>query len=328
MVRRKTVTCCIFVRIGFQPSKSIADVTGGVVNSGGVVVGREVDAVEMDAVEMNRLSWNAATVAHNSHKGDQAQFFRNGGSTLFPEEVALLGEIDGSSILHLQCNSGQDSLSLAALGAAVTGVDISDSAIDFARTLSAESGIAADFERADVSAWLRDAGATGRKFDRVFSSYGTVIWLPDLDEWAEGIAGVLAPNGRFVLVEFHPFAMCFDEKWSLTYPYGGGTPVTEPGGVGDYVADSADLVLPGAQGDGVENFENPFPSCEFNWSIAEVLGALRRAGLTLESFDEYPYANGWQGFEEMAELGGKRWGVPAGRPEIPLMYSLSVRLAD
>ncbi|WP_256922003.1 class I SAM-dependent methyltransferase [Rhodococcus erythropolis] len=237
--------------------------TGGVVNSGGVVVGREVDAVEMDAVEMNRLSWNAATVAHNSHKGDQAQFFRNGGSTLFPEEVALLGEIDGSSILHLQCNSGQDSLSLAALGAAVTGVDISDSAIDFARTLSAESGIAADFERADVSAWLRDAGATGRTFDRVFSSYGTVIWLPDLDEWAEGIAGVLAPNGRFVLVEFHPFAMCFDEKCSLTYPYGGGTPVTEPGGVGDYVADSADLVLPGAQGDGVENFENPFPSCEF-----------------------------------------------------------------
>lgn len=104
--------------------------------------------------------------------------------------------------------------------------------------------------------------------------------------------------------------------------------MTEPRGVGDYVADSADLILPGAEGNGVENFENPFPSCEFNWSISEVLGALRRAGLTLESFDEYPYANGWQGFEEMAELGGKRWGVPAGRPEIPLMYSLSVRLAD
>ncbi|MFD6512631.1 hypothetical protein [Rhodococcus sp. NPDC060176] len=54
---------------------------------------------------------------------------------------------------------------------------------------------------------------------------------------------------------------------------------------------------------------------------------MRRAGLLLESFDEYPYANGWQGFEEMTELGGKRWGVPAGRPELPLMYSLSVRLA-
>ncbi|MCD2105892.1 methyltransferase domain-containing protein [Rhodococcus erythropolis] len=120
----------------------------------------------MDAVEMNRLSWNAATVAHNSHKGDQAQFFRNGGSTLFPEEVALLGEIAGSSILHLQCNSGQDSLSLAALGANVTGVDLSDSAIDFARTLSADSGIAAEFERGEVSGWLREAAAARRKFDR------------------------------------------------------------------------------------------------------------------------------------------------------------------
>ncbi|MFD6512630.1 hypothetical protein [Rhodococcus sp. NPDC060176] len=78
-----------------------------VVDSGGLVVGREVE-------------------------GDQAQFFRNSGSTLFPEELALLGEIDGSSILHLQCNSGQDSWSLAALGANVTGVVLSDSAIDFA----------------------------------------------------------------------------------------------------------------------------------------------------------------------------------------------------
>lgn len=155
-----------------------------------------------------------------------------------------------------------------------------------------------------------------------------MIWLPDLDEWAEGIAAVLAPNGRFVLVEFHPFAMRFDEKWFLAYPYGGGTPMTEAGGVGDYVADSTDLVLPGAPGVGVENAENPFPSCEFNWSIAEVLGAARRPGLTIESFDEYPYANGRQGFEEMTQLGDKRWGVPAGRPEIPLMYSLSVRLAD
>lgn len=88
-----------------------------------------------DLHEANRLSWNAATVAHNSHKGDQAAFFRRGGSTLFPEELDLLGDIAGLSLLHLQCNSGQDSLSLAQLGADVTGVDISDEAIAFARRL-------------------------------------------------------------------------------------------------------------------------------------------------------------------------------------------------
>src|SRR4051812_10965825 len=97
--------------------------------------------------EENRVAWNAATEAHNSHKVDQAGFFREGGSTLFPEEVELLGDIAGLSLVHLQCNAGQDTLSLARLGATVTGVDISDTAIDFARQLSADSGVPATFVR-------------------------------------------------------------------------------------------------------------------------------------------------------------------------------------
>ncbi|BAZ23858.1 putative methyltransferase [Kalymmatonema gypsitolerans NIES-4073] len=82
-----------------------------------------------DLHEENRLSWNEATKAHNSHKGDQAKFFRLGGSTLFPEEKELLGDIAGLSLVHLQCNAGQDTLSLVQLGAVATGVDISDEAI-------------------------------------------------------------------------------------------------------------------------------------------------------------------------------------------------------
>ena len=35
----------------------------------------------IDAHEQNRLSWNAATERHNLHKGDQAKFFRDGGTT-------------------------------------------------------------------------------------------------------------------------------------------------------------------------------------------------------------------------------------------------------
>src|SRR5688572_15837941 len=99
--------------------------------------------------EENRVAWNAATAAHNSHKRDQAKFFREGGSTLFPEEIELLGDINGLSLVHLQCNAGQDALSLAGLGATVTAVDISDTAIDFARQLSADSGIPATFIRSD-----------------------------------------------------------------------------------------------------------------------------------------------------------------------------------
>jgi 2-polyprenyl-3-methyl-5-hydroxy-6-metoxy-1,4-benzoquinol methylase len=88
----------------------------------------------------NRLAWNEATLAHNSHKNNQAAFFRQGGQTLFPEEQQLLGDVSGLSLVHLQCNAGQDTLSLAQLGAEVTGVDISDTAIAFARELSAASG--------------------------------------------------------------------------------------------------------------------------------------------------------------------------------------------
>src|SRR3712207_2641501 len=104
--------------------------------------------------EQNRLSWNAVVGAHDSHRGDLAGFLREGGSTLFPEERTLLGDLDGKMLAHLQCNSGGDSLSLALLGASVTGVDISDEAISSARRLSMSSGIPADFVRADIYDWL------------------------------------------------------------------------------------------------------------------------------------------------------------------------------
>lgn len=116
-----------------------------------------------DLHEQNRIAWNAATRVHNSHKRDQAGFFRRGGSTLFPEEVDLLGDVRGKRLVHLQCNAGQDTLSLARLGAEVTGVDISDEAIAFAQRLSAEAGIPAHFIRADVYDWFDDAARSGQR---------------------------------------------------------------------------------------------------------------------------------------------------------------------
>src|SRR4051794_22698956 len=107
--------------------------------------------------EANRLSWNEATVAHNSHKGDQAAFYRAGGNKLFAEDFELLGDIRGLDAVHLQCNSGQDTLSLVTMGASLTGVDISDEAIDFARRLSTESGVPATFIRSDIYDWLAEA---------------------------------------------------------------------------------------------------------------------------------------------------------------------------
>lgn len=272
--------------------------------------------------EQNRRSWNAVTPAHNSHKHDQAGFLRGGGSTLFPEELELLGDVAGKRLLHLQCNCGQDSLSLAARGADVLGVDISDAAIDFARTLSAESGIAARFERSDVFDWLDEAAARGDRFDRVFSSYGTITWLGDLARWGRGVASVLAPGGKLVLFEFHPLCWSFDREGKVIESYFIDGPIPERGGVNDYVGKSRGELSPSGQAPGMMGFENPEPASSFQHTVAQTVQVLADAGLFIEQLREYPYANGCLLFEGMEPLPGRRFGMPKGVPAMPLMLGV------
>ncbi|MBU0716744.1 MAG: class I SAM-dependent methyltransferase [Planctomycetes bacterium] len=279
--------------------------------------------------EANRQSWNAATVAHNSHKVDQAGFFRAGGSTLFPEETELLGNIAGQRLVHLQCNCGQDTLSLAHLGADATGVDISDEAIAFATGLSAESGIRAAFHRADVYDWFGEARERGEQYDVVFCSYGSICWLSDLERWADGVAAVLAPGGRFVTVDFHPVSMMFNERFELAYPYfGDGNPLKWDDGVRDYVAMSGPALAPSGFQEGVRDFKNPHPVYEFQWPIAAIITAILQSGLRIERYCEYPYANGARLFDNMREEAGRRMFPPPDAPSVPLMFGLVAVKSD
>ncbi len=276
-----------------------------------------------DAHERNRQSWNAATVAHNSHKGDQAAFFRGGGDTLFPEEVEVLGDLRGKSLVHLQCNAGQDTLSLAKRGAIVTGVDISDEAIAFASKLSKDAGMPATFVRADVYDWLANAAMQSVQFDIAFASYGALCWLSDLRSWARGVASILKSGGRLVIVEFHPAMMMFDEKLVRKFSYFGGEPLVWDDGVRDYVAVSEGGLATGPLLPGVENFKNPHPCVEFQWTVSDRIGAILGAGLTLTHFREYPYSNGCKFFDGSVRDEKDRWHLPAGEPNIPQMYALS-----
>jgi SAM-dependent methyltransferase len=272
--------------------------------------------------EDNRRSWNSATRAHNSHKGDQAGFLAGGGSTLFPEERELLGDVTGLRLAHLQCNSGQDSLSLAALGADVTGVDISDEAISVADRLSADSGIPATFVRSDLFDWL---DRTDQRFDVAFSSYGAVNWLSDLAAWGRGVARVLRPGGRFVIVEYHPVLMMYDWHWQATHDYWmhGGTYETFDEGVGDYVRAARDALVPWGYEEGMAEVPDPHPCHMFAWGLSDVLGALLAAGLSLQEFREYPWSNGFVPAPGMRELPGRRFLPPAELPGFPLMYGIT-----
>lgn len=276
-----------------------------------------------DLHEANRRSWNEATAAHNSHKVDQAGFLRRGGSTLFPEELELLGDIAGKRLVHLQCNSGQDTLSLALLGAKVVGVDISDVAIDFATGLSDDSGISATFHRADVYDWLDTSREAGECFDIVFCSYGSICWLSDIERWAAGIHGILAPNGKLVTVDFHPVSMMFDERFQLAYDYfAGGEPIKWDDGIQDYVGASGEALAPSGYAAGVREFKNPHPVYEFQWHIGAIISALIAAGLRIETFREYPYSNGAKLFDGMREQPDRRMFPPQGMPSVPLMFGL------
>lgn len=276
-----------------------------------------------DLHEDNRVAWNAATVAHNSHKLDQAAFFRNGGSTLFPEEIELLGSLSGRKLLHLQCNAGQDTVSLARLGAAVTGVDISDESIGFATALSAASGIPATFVRSDIFDWLDAAADSPERYDIVFASYGCLVWLSDLTAWGAGIAAILAPGGRVVLLDFHPFAMVFGWDWTERVPYfANGVPETYEHGVGDYVGMSGDALAPSGYTEGEKDWVNPHRGHEFQWGLGEIATALTDAGLALTTLREYPYSNGAKLFDRMRETPGKRMVPPDDIPNLPLMFGM------
>lgn len=260
-----------------------------------------------DYHERNRQSWNSATQQHHSHKPDLIERYKAGYNHLHEDDMVLLGDLTGKTLVHLQCNDGQDTVSIAQhLGATVTGVDISDYAIDFARKLAAATDTAATFVRSDIFDWFEDSTT---QYDVVYTSYGALVWISDVNTWARGIAKTLKPGGRFVNIDFHPLIGMFENDWSLRYDYMGGTPIASDG-VGDYVGNDYE-----------GTFQNPHRAYEFSWGIAEMVMALMDAGLTLTHLKEYDYMNGWQRFPEMRSAGRKHF-LPDDKPKMALMYSI------
>jgi SAM-dependent methyltransferase len=277
-----------------------------------------------DTLEATRRSWNHATRNHNAHKGDQARALREGAELLFSEELALLGELEGKRLVHLQCNAGQDSLCLARRGAIVTGVDLSDEAITFARALSRESGIEARFVEAEVCAWM---ASTDERFEIAFTSYGTTGWLRDLDAWARGVARVLEPGGVLVYQEFHPLRWSFGpisagaDMLALTKDdYFADGPFREP--VGDYVLESGAGLGVTSEAASVPN---EHVATSWQHGLGQIVTALAQAGLVIERLEEQPHSNGNRPFACMVLGDDRRWRFPEGVARIPLMFGVRAR---
>ena len=133
----------------------------------------------IDPIEINRLNWDERAAIHaRDTTGDyMLDRFRAGEDALHEIEAAEIGDISGKRTLHLQCHIGRDTLCLARRGAQVTGLDFSGAALGVARDLAAETGLSATFVQGRVDDAPR---LTPGPFDLVFTTWGTICWLPDI----------------------------------------------------------------------------------------------------------------------------------------------------
>ena len=251
----------------------------------------------------NKASWNKRAVVHKDSSFYDLDSFKKGKTSLNHIELNELGDVKGRSLLHLQCHFGMDTMSWEREGATVTGVDLSDEAIRLAKEIAGELKLEAKFICCNVYDLQQHLD---KKFDIVFTSYGTIGWLPDLDKWAAIIASHLNPGGIFYIVDFHPVLWMMDEQFKhIKYDYFNTTVIAEEQS-GTYTDRQA-----------------PIKSNEYSWNhpFSEIFGALIRQGLSIEQFHEFPYSC-YNCFNNVEQGADGMWRIKGMDEKMPMMYSI------
>jgi len=261
----------------------------------------------MEEIEANKTAWGSLSKDHYEYFRKVLQEGNYQLSSIIEEE---LSDISGKSIIHLQCNTGADSIALARKGAVVTGVDLVPDNIFYAKKMSEELGIQnIDFIESDI---MELKEKHNKKYDMVFTTEGVLCWIPDFNKWAETIKHLLKKNGVLYLLDSHPFYFAFDEeklrenKLVVKYPYF----IREPENgetIGGYAS------------------EEKRGKC-FNWmyKVSDIINSLAKAGLTIECFNEYDTLYFNMGGMEKSNNG--QFHFPFFDKKIPFTFSLTARL--
>jgi SAM-dependent methyltransferase len=235
----------------------------------------KVVAVE-DYRSINLANWNSRVPVHE--QGYALQPFRDDPahlSSVVRFDLPRLGSVDGLDGIHLQCHIGTDTVSLARLGARMSGLDFSEPALDAARRLAAGGGQEIDYRASDVYDAVATFGA--ERFDFVYTGIGALCWLPSAERWAKVVAELLKPGGFLFIREGHPMLWALsdprpDDLVVLEFPYfeNDGTVFVEEKTYVEHegVLDSPTIV-------------------SFNHSLSEIFNALWAAGLTVTLFEEH-----------------------------------------
>lgn len=253
--------------------------------------------------DANKAGWNLKSELHKSSDFYDVEAWKVGKNSLNALELREVGPVEGKKLLHLQCHFGQDTLSWAQLGAQVTGNDFAENAIDFARQLADEMQLPAQFvccNLYDLPNHLDD------QFDIVFTSYGTIGWLPDLDRWAAVVAHFLKPGGVFYIADFHPVLWMMDDDMNyLKYPYHNAG-VIETEQTGSYADRYADL---------------HYKEYGWNHALSEVINILIQHGLRIEFLNEYPYSP-YDCFSKTVRGADGNYRIKGLENVLPMVYSI------
>ena len=219
-------------------------------------------------IQKNLVSWEARTPIHLRSKFYDNELFLKEQNSLKAIELHALGEVNNQYLLHLQCHFGQDTLSWAKKGAKVTGVDFSPSAIAAAKELAQKTQLTAQFIESNVLEL-----DLNQEYDVIYSSYGALGWLPDLQQWGKVVSKHLKKGGTFLLVEFHPLIDLLDIETQYGYFFDKHTKIEKQ---------------QGSYTDGGKEVKT-----EYYWwshSLTEIFKGLESNGLKLKSFEEFDYS--------------------------------------
>jgi len=235
----------------------------------------------------NRRGWDEIA-ALRQKKQRPAEYFADGGCQLDERILAVAGDVRGLRLCHLQCATGEDTLSWANRGAEATGVDISPRQIRLAKEKATLAGLCVRFVSSDIYELPQDLRT--ERFDIVFTGGGSLVWLPDLSRWAQTVATLLKPSGQMILEEEHPLVNCMgvqDGQVRMLHDYFG----REPEVYKDWTH------FPGGE-NAMEDKYN------FTWPLGEIVTSLSQAGLRIESLEEKPSEALYRFGDHLAEVAG------------------------
>ena len=267
--------------------------------------------MENEYFKVNIKRWNERVQINANSKMYNLEAFKKGELSLLPIEVRELGDVSGKTMIHFQSHFGMDTLSWSRKGAIVTGIDFSDKAIARAKQLSEEMAIPSSFIQANIYDLPE---IIKKQYDIVFTSYGVLCWLPDLEKWARSIDHCLKPGGIFYIIESHPFGFIIDENFEEGFQ--AGYPYFSQGKAIRF----EDEFTPT---DPVKKVTN-IVSYEWIHTIGDVINSLIKIGLEFDYLHEFPYSffplhpNMKKGADGYYYFENKSFNVP-------MMFSLKAR---